>query len=476
MKRIKTLLVVMVLFGLSCNFVTRAVFPATPTAAETVTAIASPISLATPTPLALLTETSAGAGPSGFIPKGCLGQPVATLSPEEAVIPPTPQLEPNPEISTDDQLIVLRDLSHVVEQVYLYPDFNGVDFQGLVDALRKKIKAGLNTEDFYHEMIKLVDGLGDEHSQFQSPSMVEQSDAELEGKNDYVGIGVLVEPMIEKGRLSIIAVFPDSPAENSGLQPHDSILAVDGRPVVEDGQELIWRVRGPQCSAAVFTVQTPGEEPRQVMIMRYKISSSVKVDARLVKTTDGSRIGYIFLPSFYDNTLPGQVRQALESFGDLDGLIIDNRQNTGGSSTVVEPILSYFTSGKLGSFVSASNKEDIVVSADPVHNSQKVPLVILVGEGSVSYGEIFSGMLQDTGRAKIAGKTTLGNVEVLLSHYFDDGSRVWLAEERFKPLHTQADWEKQGIVPDLEAYADWDTFTFESDPGIAGALTLLGHK
>lgn len=472
MKRNSSLLVLLVLSGLACNFVTRAIFPATATPLPSATPAASATLPATLTPIPSATP----ALPDVYIPTGCQGEPVATLSPDEVVVQPTPQMEPNAPISKQEQLAVLRDLSHVVEHVYLYPDFNGVDFPGLVEALRAKINAGLQSEDFYHEMIKLVDSLGDEHSQFQAPNMVAQSDAEFEGKNEYVGIGVLVEPLIEKKRISIIAVFPDSPAENSGLKPHDSILAVDGRPVVENGEEMIWRVRGPQCSAAVFTVQTPGEEPREVMIMRYKITSNVQVEARLVNTQDGSRIGYIFLPSFYDNSLPAQVEKALRKFGKLDGLIIDNRQNTGGSSTVVEPILGYFTSGKLGSFVSASGTEDITIYPEPIFNSQDVPLVVLVGEGSVSYGEIFSGMLQNTGRAKIAGQTTLGNVEVLLAHYFDDGSRVWLAEERFAPVNPTADWEKQGIVPDLEAYADWDTFTFDNDPGIAGALTLLGRK
>lgn len=105
-----------------------------------------------------------------------------------------------------------------------------------------------------------------------------------------------------------------------------------------------------------------------------------------------------------------------------------------------------------------------------------MPLVILVGEDTVSFGEIFSGTLQDLGRAKIVGQTTLGNVETLHGYDFDDGSRVWIAEERFEPLNSNADWEKDGIQPDVQAYTDWDTFTFETDPSIAAALALLGHK
>jgi carboxyl-terminal processing protease len=143
---------------------------------------------------------------------------------------------------------------------------------------------------------------------------------------------------------------------------------------------------------------------------------------------------------------------------------------------VVEPILSYFTEGTLGNFVTRTERRALKITADPVHNSQTVPLVILVGEDTVSFGEIFSGALQDTGRAKIVGQTSLGNVETLSGYNFEDGSQAWIAQERFDPLNSDADWEKDGIIPDVEAYADWDTFTFENDPSVDAAVKLLGHE
>jgi carboxyl-terminal processing protease len=166
----------------------------------------------------------------------------------------------------------------------------------------------------------------------------------------------------------------------------------------------------------------------------------------------------------------------LNDFGPLDGLILDNRLNGGGSSDVLEPILSFFTSGKLGQFVSRKESSPLQISANPIQNSQDVPLIVLVSEETVSFGEIFSGVLKDSGRAKIAGQTSLGNVEVLHGYDFDDGSRLWIAEDTFDPSISHANWEETGIVPDVEAYADWDTFIFETDPSVAAALSLLGHK
>ena len=115
------------------------------------------------------------------------------------------------------------------------------------------------------------------------------------------------------------------------------------------------------------------------------------------------------------------------------------------------------------------------IAPDPVGNSQKVPLVVLVSKETVSYGEVFSGILQDMGRAKLVGQRTAGRVETLRGHIFPDGSTAWIAEERFDPINSHADW-KSGLKPDAEVVADWDTFTLETDPGIAVAVKILGHR
>ena len=150
--------------------------------------------------------------------------------------------------------------------------------------------------------------------------------------------------------------------------------------------------------------------------------------------------------------------------------------NGGGSSSVVYPIFGYFTSGTIGHYISRAKTDALTITADPVANSQTVPLVVLVGQDTFSFGEIFSGALQDIGRAKVVGQTTSGHVEILQGYNFDDGSESWIAAERFDPIHSHANWKKTGIIPDVQAYADWDTFTFENDPSVAAAVKLLGHQ
>lgn len=434
-----------------------------------------PTATRTPAPTSTLTATPT-AGLPAFIPPECAGTPLATVPVATTVaLRETPTTIPVVALDAGQQLAVLEDLVMAVEEAYIYPDSIGVNWGDRIGETRAQIASGIDTATFYQAMEDLISGLGDEHSSFESPQEVVASDADLAGERDWVGIGVFAQPLPEKQKVTILTTFADSAAESAGLKPHDSLLSVDGVPIVEDGVAITLRVRGPECSAVVVVVQSPGEAPRPVQMVRRRLTSSLQIDARLVPTLDGSRVGYIFIPTFFDETIPDQVRQALEVFGPLDGLILDNRMNGGGSSSVVEPILALFTQGVQGDFVRRDSERVLQVNADPIHNSQTVPLVVLVGEGTVSYAEIVSGLFQTSGRAIIVGERTLGNVEVLSGHDFEDGSRAWLAEETFVPAAGPLDWESTGLVPDIEVLADWDTFTFETDPAIAAAIKALGH-
>jgi carboxyl-terminal processing protease len=450
---------VLILSTLACNYVTQMVFPPTATPIPTLTA--TPTASPTPTPEPLK---------PAFIPPECATTPLATLAPDSAS-----QIEPEfetIEISQGEQMRILREIVSIVKDVYVYPDFNGKDWNEIEARYSAKVQSGLDTNSFYMEMRSMIGELGDEHSTFISPVEVEEADAEFRGDLEFVSVGVYGQLDFERGRMIVISTYPGSPAEYGGIQHHDSILLVDGLSVMKETGN---RLRGPKCTAVVLNVQSPGEAPRDVMLIRAPIQGNIPIDARLVLTKDGSRIGYIFIPSFFDETLPPQIETALNEFGELDGLILDVRLNGGGSSSVAYPILEYFIGGKLGEFVSRTDSRTLTIDPNPIQNSQTVPLVVMVSEDTVSFGEIFAGVLKDSGRARIVGETSLGNVEVLHGYDFEDGSQLWIASEKFYSAFSNANWEETGIIPDVQAFAEWDTFYFDTDPSIAAALQLLGH-
>ena len=450
----------LILSLLSCNYVTQIFVPPTATPTLTFTPTSTATLIPTVTPLAPV-----------YIPPECEAQPHPTLAPD-VDIQPLVEFETE-EIPKRTQLRILDDIKELIEDVYVYPDYNGKDWNEIVSRYRALVEGGITTDQFYYEMQNMIDELEDDHSAFISPAGVQQTEAELRGELEYVGVGIYSDVDFERERLVVISTFPGSPAEYGGIRSHDSILLVDGLPIT---RESGIRTLGPKCTSVVVTVQSPGESPRDVMLIRSSIGGNIPIDARSVSTTDGSNIGYIFIPSFFDETLPPQIEGALQEFGQLDGLILDLRQNGGGSSTVAYPILSFFADGRLGEFVSRAETDPLIIEANPIQNSQTVPLVIMVSEDTVSFGELFSGVLRDVRGAKITGQTSLGNVEVLNGFNLKDGSVIWIAAETFDSDFSDEDWEATGIIPDLEAHAEWDTFSFETDPAITAALELLGHK
>lgn len=408
-----------------------------------------------------------------YIPPDCDGQTIEAYPTTSDISEPS--LQPNPIVSQANQLELFDAAVDAVADAYVDPGFNGIDWLGTAATYRAEIAAGIETETYYARMHDLIAALGDEHSYFLSPAQVLSESAALAGQNDFEGFGLLVLPLLEKDKATILAVFTDAPADHAGLEPHDSVISVNGFPLVEDGKPHPTRLRGPECTAAVLTVQSPGQAERNVTLVRHRITGPLPVYERLVNTTDGSRVGYIFVPTFLDSTIPTQIRNALLTLGPLDALIVDNRMNGGGLGSVMNAVLGFFTDGTVGHFESRTATRPLDITADPVHNSQTVPLVVLIGTGTVSYGEVFAGILQDVGRAQLVGKTTNGNVETLHRIDGSDGSQMWIANERFDPLNSLADWEETGIVPDVEAFADWDTFTFENDVAVNAAVQLLGH-
>jgi C-terminal processing protease CtpA/Prc len=116
----------------------------------------------------------------------------------------------------------------------------------------------------------------------------------------------------------------------------------------------------------------------------------------------------------------------------------------------------------------------LIIEGLDLFGSQEIPLVVLIGTETVSYGEVMSGVLKDNGRAYLIGETTEGNMETLWGYDFPDGSRAWIAHESFRPYnHPEEDWEELGIIPHLTIVTNWDEITINNDPAITAALDYL---
>ena len=455
MNRVLLPVILLSLAALSCSLILPASQSSTPTAAP-----AASYTLPPPTPTAevLPTATSLPADPP---------TPLPTLPPTSTV--PT---GPRPTASPLHYQI-LQEVWNAVNSFYLYRDFNGLDWNAVLQEYTTRVQAGLTDEEFYAALGEMIHRLGDNHSNYFSPENARQMDIEFAGAAGYAGIGVVHTPLPERKKLSVILVYPGSPAELAGIRPHDSILAVDGQSIFDEQGNRRDVLRGPEGSTIQVTVQTPGQPPRQVPITRQFISGEMPVPHRVYTTPGGKRVGYLLLRTFNESGLAERVGLALNEMlasGPLDALIVDNRHNTGGAIDVLFNTLAYFTRGEVGKFDQQGEVTPINIS--PVEMvSQNLPLVVLVGRDTVSSGEVFAGIIQDLGRGAIIGEETPGNVEMLKIFDFSDGSRAWIANATFRPLNQpEVDWEQTGILPDYAVSSQWDEVTDETDPIIQAAL------
>jgi C-terminal processing protease CtpA/Prc len=196
----------------------------------------------------------------------------------------------------------------------------------------------------------------------------------------------------------------------------------------------------------------------------------------------GSRtVGYVLVPTFWDETIAERTREVLIDLlapedgtsEPVSGLIIDMRINGGGIYTELVDLLSLFVSGEVGGFRRRGGSWDpLVIDPDPIGESQNLPVVVLVGETTESYAEVFSGVMQELGRAKLVGQPTSGNLETVYAYDLEDGSRLWLAEEVFEPL-SGTRWEGHGVIPNRLVPGSWGDFTERDDPQVRAALDLM---
>jgi carboxyl-terminal processing protease len=413
-----------------------------------------------------------------FVP----GESVPAVMPPEVVNPPPPPPPPPielpaptpvPAATTAAQLAVFDELWSAVSESYVDPQLGGRDWDAIGDAYEALVEQGLTPEDFGTAMRALIAELGDEHSHYQTAQEVADEAERFATGRTYVGIGVLMSGNRDTQTGSILGIFSGSPAEAAGLRLHDLLLEVDGLPLRDESG--VARTLGPAGTSLALTFARPGEPPATITMTRQQVSGFLPVARCLVP---GTRIGYVLLPTFLDPTIDDSLRAALQDLslgGPLAGLVVDDRMNGGGFGAVLDVALGFFTGGPQGQFVARDDAATpFAVFAEDVAGSQTVPLVVLTDADTVSYGEIFAGVLQRSGRATLVGGPTAGNVEQLLSYAFADGSRAWLATRTFQPVGlAPSAWEGVGVLPDVPKPTRWDLFTEASDPALAEAIRIL---
>ncbi|HET9492858.1 MAG TPA: PDZ domain-containing protein, partial [Chloroflexia bacterium] len=234
---------------------------------------------------------------------------------------------------------VWRDVRDGYIYGYIYKDFRGQDWDAVGERYRERVAEATSEEEAYRLISHMIVGLDDRHSHFQDPAVRKQAEDARRGRISLVGIGASLQE-IEGGR-RVSFVYPGGPAEQAGLRVYDTIRAIDGRSLAED-PEAVRLVRGPAGSSVRLLVESYGEAPLEVTVVRGEVRYEDKIVSRRLPSTN---VVYVDIPTFIVEGIAGQVRDALVraiASGPVDGVIVDVRLNSGGAGDELMEALSMF--------------------------------------------------------------------------------------------------------------------------------------
>ena len=268
----------------------------------------------------------------------------------------------------------------------------------------------------------------DPHSLFIEPNRLEKVAEAFDGY--FYGIGI--EFVVLNKILTVLAPVVGTPAERLGIRPGDIITKIAGAYTYGISEEEVkQKLRGPRHSRVKITVKRSGiPEPFDVLIERdkipiYSVMASFMLD---------SRTGYILLGRF-SKTTSDEIDRSLRllKLKGMKQLILDLRNNSGGYlDQAVALVDKFFDDGKkivsIKGRISEANEEyHTTVKTDYI----KVPLIILINNGTASASEIVAGAIQDWDRGLIAGETSFGKGLVQSQIELNDRSAIRLTIARY---------------------------------------------
>ncbi len=292
----------------------------------------------------------------------------------------------------------------------------------------------------------MLGALNDPYTFFVDPPVARSESDVLAGQ--YGGIGVQVQHAPDGN--FVLYPFPGGPAAQAGIADGDILLAVNDWVVeiteridVVD-QAMRGEVRDGNGVTLRVLKRATGEE------REYTIAFAVIEVPSVVWRTlvEEPRIGYIQVLRFTSRT-PQELRAALQGLleRDLDGWILDVRNNSGGLLQEAIEVADEFLDGGVIVY-EQTRDEEREHDAEAGGLGTVLPMVALVNHGTASAAELVAGALRDQGRAFVIGQRTYGKGSVQLIFPLSDGSSIHVTSaEWFTPNHTPL--ERNGLEPDI---------------------------
>ena len=262
----------------------------------------------------------------------------------------------------------------------------------------------LEEEDLAVASIKGTLDTLDPHSYFLDPSSSSRMREDYVGK--YFGVGLQIQK--QGDNIVVISPIEGGPSHRLGILPGDVISRINGESTVPiSSYDAMQKLRGEKGTKVTITFAREGAEPFELTITREEIPLLSVPYAFLLD----DHIGYVYMRNFGEET-PRELDDALAKLTGqgMTSLILDLRLNTGGALIPSVEISDLFLpKGALIVSMKGRNPaydREFTAFADDQY--EKLPLVILIDQGTASASEIVSGAVMDHDRGLIVGEDSWG--------------------------------------------------------------------
>ena len=356
---------------------------------------------------------------------------------------------------------------------------------------RLKRSRQTNNEDVYQLYMNSFTKTYDPHTQYFSPRTSENFNINMSLSLE--GIGAVLQ--LEDEYTKVVSLVTAGPADKAGvLKPNDKIVGVGQGKTGEMVDVIGWRldevvqlIRGRTDTVVrldIIPASDADADPKIISIVRNKVEleeqSAQSEVIELEQFGAPHKIGIVSIPTFYidfqalqkgDRNYKSTTRDVkklireLVNQDDVDGIVIDLRNNGGGSLQEAKLLTGLFIDrGPTVQIRSKSNRVDILDDRD-ISIIYDGPLAVLVNRLSASASEIFAGAIQDYERGIIIGSQTFGKGTVQSLLPLNRG-QLKLTQAKFYRISGESTQEK-GIIPDIKYPSSYD-------PESIGESTLDG--
>jgi len=301
----------------------------------------------------------------------------------------------------------------------------------------------------------------DPHSQYFDKKSFKEFKEGTSGK--FVGVGIEITQ--EDGLVKVVSPIEGSPAFRAGLKPNDLVTKIDDTAVKGLSlNEAVKRMRGEPATKVLLTIYRKDENRTfPVTITREEIKQQ-SVRGKLIEPG----YAWVRLSQFQERTVEDFVKKVNDIYKQdpkIKGFVLDLRNDPGGLLNAAVAISSAFlppdvtvvsTNGQTpeSKQVLKSSIDDYrgVPGADSIKNLpaalKKVPLIVLVNEGSASASEIVAGALQDHKRATLMGSQTFGKGSVQTFRPLGPDTGLKITTSRYYTPSGRS-IQAKGIVPEV---------------------------